>query len=858
MHQKIIKSEDKISPKVAAKMLLMWNRNYKDLVAFREMNPQSNPSSASTNKAEARLARWWFIVKKKYREKKLVEEWVVKVEAVGLKVEKVKNKKNNEIQQAYKLGSKYKKVIRNKNGVTPKIAEKRELRWNKMYQDLLAFRAANSQKKPSSTSTDKAEKKLANWWYIIKKLYEEKQLYEQWVIKTEAFGINAKKVNNKKSSEMPVAGKFEESYQNLLDFIERTSNKNTINSSIETLPDGDNGRQMVYKKSLPHKLPSQYSKDKNERELYFFIYKMKMLYTRNRLSNYWVDKLNFIGVNLEGANIKHSVKLLENWKQYYCELIEFRKQNPTKWPNSYRRTDTETRLYFWLKNLKNWERKNKLKQEWIDKLQEIGYSFVTEYRVNAKERWQTNIQKLIDFRKQNEGKFPYSKSKDESERKLSAWLRNVKHNNKIDKLKIEHKQELEYLGFSFEKISTRTPYHLAPGSRRHDDEKFYKKYNRLIEFLKTSSNRFPNRRDSNPEAKKIGIWLGNLKIAYKNNSLPLEWKEKMEEIDFSVAKLESRKTVTNLRPYQYRKIGINLELFHKTYAEFLEFRKQYPERFPSVYKPISEQEVHLANWIQWLRSRYKKNELPQDLIEKMQVAGCRLETGAASQQKIVLAKWEVKTKELIAFKITHNRWPIRKTSDMVESRLSRWMDHLKSNRIKEKIPNEWIEQLKEAGFLFIDRNSSNAGRSKDYHDAKYAQLLTFKEQNPDKWPSRVLGSGIEKALAIWLVNLKTSYKKNKNVNQDLFNKIQTIGYNLTAGKKELELEMFGRWNSRYNQLLEFIESNNKLPRKSTNNNLEKTLRSWMERMRRFYRLNKMPDEWKDKLIKVGVIVLNKT
>ncbi len=939
MDRKVTNDKDKLTPRVAAKKELIWNKMYKKLIAFKAVNPQKNPSLTSTDKDEQRLAGWWRILKKLYREEKLEEHWMIKVAAIVLRTEKVSNNKINETTGTVRLRGNYQKVIRNENGVTPRIAETREIRWNKMYQELIVFQAKNHQKNPSFTAADEAEKRLARWWHIVKKLYNVKQLEEQWMIKAEAVGINEKKVNNKsilsrvaekrelrwnsmyqelvafraahplknpsslsidkdeqrlalwwrivkkmyrerkldkqwvikveavglkvkkinnkKSSETKMAEKLESSYQDLLDFIELSVTKNETSAAVEKLSVDEMAPQTTPQKKLLFNLPSQYSKDKKERKLYAFIYKMKMLYKQAKLNDYWINKLTTIGIELRGKSTRYNVKMEAHWNENYSDLVKFRKLNPTKWPNSYKRSVTEARLYFWLKSLKNRERKNKLKQEWIDKLQEIGYSLITEYRPSGKENWQNNIQKLIDFKQQNEGKFPYYKSKDENEKKLAAWLRNVKHSNKINKLAIEYKQQLENLGFSFEKINTRKPYHLTSGIRKHNDEKFNEKYNRLLEFLKKSPNRFPNRRDSDPEGKKLGIWLGNLKIAYKNRLLPQEWREKMEEIGFSVAKLESRTTVTNLKPYQYRKTGINLDLFHKTYAEFLEFRKQYPDRFPSVYKPTSEQEVYLANWIHWLRSRYKKNELPEDLIEKMQATGCRLETGAASQQKILLAKWEAKNQELIAFKATHNRWPIRKTSDMVESRLSRWMDDLKRKSVKEKIPNEWIEQLIEAGFSFTGNNSNNARTSKGYNEAKYAQLVIFRGQNPNKWPSRGLGIGVEKSLAIWLVNMKINYKKNKKANQDLFNKLKAIGYNLESGKEELEKEMFTRWDIRYSQLLKFIEANNKLPKKSTSNNLEKTLRSWMERMRRFYRLNKMPDQWKEKLTKVGVIIPNR-
>lgn len=128
------------------------------------------------------------------------------------------------------------------------------------------------------------------------------------------------------------------------------------------------------------------------------------------------------------------------WQQNYEKLIEYRKENPERWPSQRSTEPLEHKLAVWFLGIRKDYRNGKLAQDRISKLKKIGFPFYPrEYR------WHNTFKKLKKFISKHK-RFPAKSSKDQQEQKLYNWLRYQVIKIEYDVLESDQVNDLESIG----------------------------------------------------------------------------------------------------------------------------------------------------------------------------------------------------------------------------------------------------------------------------------------------------------------------------------------------------------------------------------------------------------------------------
>jgi len=170
----------------------------------------------------------------------------------------------------------------------------------------------------------------------------------------------------------------------------------------------------------------------------------------------------------------------DSWNSIYNKLIEFRKTNPDRWPNSNSKDKEERALGRWCHHNRQWEKGNLKKFRFGDypkerkqKLDRIG--FVWAHGI----KWEDNFSKL----KRNINP-DYLPSVDE-DKHFYYWLSNQYYKNK--KLSDEKTEKLRQIGFE--------EWYLLRNKRslkKYREDKWKENYNKLRKYIDENQNKLPS------------------------------------------------------------------------------------------------------------------------------------------------------------------------------------------------------------------------------------------------------------------------------------------------------------------------------------------------------------------------------
>ena len=218
---------------------------------------------------------------------------------------------------------------------------------------------------------------------------------------------------------------------------------------------------------------------------------------------------------------------------------------------------------------------------------------------------------------------PREKSKNKKERSLYYWSLKQKRSyskNKLSDLKIEKLESLQ------DKWKWK--------NQELDDDKWNEKYELLLEFV----DEFKKLPKQNEEYRDVKIcqWISNQCENYKHGRISIDKIEKLENIKYDDKKIWKWST--------------NNDIWNDRYELLLEFIEKYKKL------PVGKNEyktIKIGLWCQTQRCKYKKNELSEDRIEK-------LENIKHNNKKIwvwVIDQWEENFELLLEFIDEYERLP---------------------------------------------------------------------------------------------------------------------------------------------------------------------------------------------------------
>ena len=311
--------------------------------------------------------------------------------------------------------------------------------------------------------------------------------------------------------------------------------------------------------------------------------------------------------------------------------------------------------------------------------------------------------------------------------------------------------------------------------------------------------------------------------------------------------------------------------------EFLESNPEYPSQ---------KTDRELYQWVAQQRNRKKNGTLKNEEIRKLNLINFAW--------SIVEWKWN-RQFEIFEEYAKSNEFPPCKGID--DDELVKWYKYQQTYIRDGKI----ISDYQKSKFLSIDRNFAGPSSRKKWLEP-YRELVTFREENPDKWPqyNREEKDSIESRLNVFCQTMRKRYREN-DLGNYWFDKLTKIDFNfegrtdnwtkyfeevqfLLSNKKSVSAEEIGNktyswvlrhkkkldegtlseyqtkkvqslnldqffvpWEEKYERVKAWVKENDRLPTKTTNDELH----IWLASQRIRYKNGTLSDEEIDKIKNLG-------
>jgi hypothetical protein len=263
------------------------------------------------------------------------------------------------------------------------------------------------------------------------------------------------------------------------------------------------------------------------------------------------------------------------------------------------------------------------------------------------------------------------------------------------------------------------------------------------------------------------------------------------------------------------------DTFDKIYDElkvWLDKNKKIPKRTNKNYV-----EKRLSTWCNGQRCMKKKNKLSDDKIKKLELLnGWYWNTNIIKEQKSFDEIYD-KLKEWINI---NNRIPLRGSKNIEERKLSIWCNSRRQDKKKNKLLDEQIKKLELLNGWYWKKDNT--------FDKKYEELIEWINKN-NKLPEQYSKNNIEIKLFKWYNNIKIH---KDNLSNYKINKMELIDDWSWEGEN-LREDIF---NKKYQELKEWIKTNNKLPSQIGNTNIEKKLGAMCTHIRQYKKNNNLTDD----------------
>ncbi|MDA7659791.1 Helicase associated domain protein [Akkermansiaceae bacterium] len=393
--------------------------------------------------------------------------------------------------------------------------------------------------------------------------------------------------------------------------------------------------------------------------------------------------------------------------------------------------------------------------------------------------WEINFQKLLAYKEEHGDCLVPQAGKD---KKLGLWIHNLRARKQIfDANKIKQLNDLEFIWDVAEYV----------WEQRFHELKAYSEKNGHCLVPKSFSN------------KKLGLWVSTQRLRNKKRSLDLIKIEKLNDIGFIWSPLEDaweehfkkllnyRETygdllvpkswedrqlvswINGLRARNASPEGINIEkrrrldeigfvwnphqyIWDQQFDLLISYQKTYGT---SLVVKAGEHKS-LAVWVGSQRTLYKKGELSEDRIKRLDNVDFIWDPHDY--------RWQTQFNELVLYHRTHNDCLV--PNKLEYKTLFNWTITQRSLKKKELLPEEKIKILDEIGFDW-----DPLGR---FWETQFRKLLSYKKEHGDLLDPT---SWHDKQLRNWISTQRESKKKGR-LELDKIKRLDEIGFVWDARK----------------------------------------------------------------------------
>jgi superfamily II DNA or RNA helicase len=447
--------------------------------------------------------------------------------------------------------------------------------------------------------------------------------------------------------------------------------------------------------------------------------------------------------------------------------------------------------------------------------------------------WETRLASFVQFLSKN-GKYPYSKSKDSTERTIGYWVCTQRANK--DMMPSERKSQLDKIEFVWETD-------LWPEILQD-----------FVDWMLEKNGKYPSSRSEDRREKKLGGWVAAQRA--NKNKMTIDrttkldkigfiwevdvWPDNLQDLvrwlsenggkypvydskDFKEKKLHSwvctqrtnKNKMNSDRKTKLDEIGFiwDVDIWPDKLEELVQWLSKNDAKYPSS-KSKDTTERTLAGWVlTQRRQKIKMSANRKANLDKM------------------LFIWEVDTwpdkfQHLVQWLLKNDGKYPSKSKDPTEKTLGYWVSDQRKN--KESLPPDRKEKLDKMGFVWMVDTWSD----------KFQDLVRWLSNNGGKYPSSTSKDFIEKRLGFWVLH----QRKDKNkMHVDRKARLDKNGF----------VWVVDTWPDKLQELVIWLSKNDKYPSKNSKDITEKILGCWVSVQRKSK--DKMSPDRKAKLDKTGFI-----
>ncbi len=551
----------------------------------------------------------------------------------------------------------------------------------------------------------------------------------------------------------------------------------------------------------------------------------KSLYRQGTLEQNKIDRLKEIGYSFEisyrgkkgSRGVSTNFEPDENWFLMYEELKKYVEENKTFLiPQKAKEFQS---LASWVRYQKSLFRKELLGDTKINLLNKIEFPFTENFRgktissikkelnptikENKPSQWNKRFEELKSYYSQHQSfRIP---TENKELQPLGSWIRYQRILYREGKLEAEKIKKLLDIGYSFD-FDFRGR---KPNDENSNFEDWETRLFQLEEFYKENGTFLIKGNDK--ENADLLQWLRYQRILKNKGKLSTEQLNAFERIGYSFdIKYYGQGREKKKKEEKPKKPSNNLQSWETNYLKLLEFKMSNGH----CNVPKSYQDKTLANYVTRQRYNYKKENIPQEQIKKLEFLGFEWDVDRSTEFRDV---WMEKYNELKqVFKSTGNCFVSKKDNKT----LSSWKVQQRVKRKKDALSSDQIKLLNEIKFDWEPELKGGTPDDEQWFE-KFQELEAYKKKFGDCNVSQL--DKIYRKLGRWLNDQRLNYTRGKlfEHRKELLEELGVI-WNI----KEHE------WNLKWQMLHDFFNKHGHFNVKQTDNDFS-GLYNWLFRIKKY-------------------------
>ena len=347
-----------------------------------------------------------------------------------------------------------------------------------------------------------------------------------------------------------------------------------------------------------------------------------------------------------------------------------------------------------------------------------------------------------------------AKYKTKSGEKLGQWISKIRQAYKNGDLSPDKIKKLEVIGMVWD-------------ASINKEEIWNKWYKLAVEYCNEHGNLLVPVYYKTKTGEKLGKWITNTRADYKNSDLSTEQIKKLEAIDM----------VWNVKKYEWDRM----------YKLAIEYRNEHGNLLvPKDYQTKAGEK--LGKWITNTRQAYKKDDLSQDKIKKLEVIGMVWDA-SINKEEI----WNKRYKLAIEYRNEHGNLLVPKDyQTKTGEKLGKWITNTRADYKNGDLSMEQIKKLEDIGMVW------DASINKEEIWNKWYKLVVeYRNEHGNLLVPWNYQTKSGENLGQWITNTRQAYKKG-NLSPYKIDKLNAIGmvWDASINKEEI-------WNKWYKLAIEY-------------------------------------------------------